>query len=152
MSTLMMHAPEGATTDETIRSQVYGLLGIRPHHGPGNERRTDCRYPYPKLVHLTPVGVDGCTPEGEPVVATGKHLSERGLGFFHQGPLPYRRMIVSLETDEGGWVGFLIDLTWCRFTKHGWYESGGRLMQVVDSPLSALRPSPAPRMACGTAV
>ena len=49
-------------------------------------------------VSMTPVGADGHTPEGEPVVAAGKHLSERGLGFFHQSPLPYRRMIVSLET------------------------------------------------------
>jgi hypothetical protein len=137
MSTLMMQSPDGVTTDAGIRSQVYGLLGIHPGHETSNERRTDHRYPYPNLVHLTPVGADGHTPEGEPVVAAGKHLSERGLGFFHQGPLPYRRMIVSLETDDGGWVGFLIDLTWCRFTKHGWYESGGRLMQVVESPLSA---------------
>ncbi len=138
MSTLMSQAPDVGTTDEEIRSQVYSLLGIQPHLDPTGERRTDHRYPYPKLIHLTPVGTDGNTSEGEPVVAAGKHLSERGLGFFHQGPLPHRRMIVSLETDGGGWVGFLIDLTWCRFTKHGWYESGGRLMQVVDSPLSAV--------------
>ena len=138
MSTLMMQAPDAATSDDEIRLQVYGLLGIQPCQGQSNERRTDHRYPYPKLVHLTPVGADGHTPEGEPVVAAGKHLSERGLGFFHQNPLPYRRMIVSLETDDDGWAGFLIDLTWCRFTKHGWYESGGRLMQVVDSPLSAV--------------
>ena len=137
MSTLFAPPPEAVSMEDSIRTQVYGLLGIQPDSERNGERRNDQRYPYPKLVHLTPVGIDGHTPEGEPVVAAGKHLSERGLGFFHQSPLPYRRMIASLETENDSWVGFLIDLTWCRFTKHGWYESGGRLIQVVDSPLAA---------------
>jgi len=57
------------------------------------------------------------------------------LGFYHPHPLPYRRMIVSLETGDGRWLSFLIDLTWCRFTKQGWYESGGRFLQPVDPPI-----------------
>ena len=65
----------------------------------------------------------------------GKHLSERGLGFYHPQPLPYRRMIVSLEGPRGDWFGFLIDLTWCRFTRQGWYESGGRFLESVASPM-----------------
>jgi len=99
------------------------------------ERRRDSRYPFPYLIHLTPVGNDGMTPEGETVVVVGKHLSERGFGFYHQAPLPHRRMIASLETKQGHWLGFLIDLNWCRFTKGGWYESGGRFLQAVNSPL-----------------
>ena len=41
-------------------------------------------------------------------------------------PLPFRRMIASLEVRRGEWAGFLADITWCRFTQHGWYDSGGR--------------------------
>ena len=41
-------------------------------------------------------------------------------------------MIASLETPGGDWIGFLIDISWCRFTQHGWYDSGGRLLQVVE--------------------
>ena len=44
-------------------------------------------------------------------------------------------MIVSLESRSGQWLGFLIDVTWCRFTKQGWYESGGRFLQSVLSPV-----------------
>ena len=44
-------------------------------------------------------------------------------------------MIVSLEDQRGGWFGFLILLGWCRFTKQGWYESGGRFLEAVASPL-----------------
>ena len=99
------------------------------------ERRGEQRFPFPHLVHLTPVSVEGTILLDETVVVVGKHLSERGLGFYHQQPLPNRRMIVSIETDNHTWLGILIDLTWCRFTKQGWYESGGRFLRLVNSPI-----------------
>ena len=68
-------------------------------------------------------------------MVVGKDISEHGLGFYHQAPLPHRRMIASLESSHGRWHGFLIDLNWCRFTKGGWYESGGRLLKAVLSPM-----------------
>ena len=83
---------------------------------------------------VTPAGEDGLSPAGESIVVVGKHLSERGLGFFYQQPLPHRRMIASLEGQEA-WAGFLINITWCRFTRHGWYESGGRFLQAVPAPV-----------------
>ena len=98
------------------------------------ERRSGLRYPYPYLVQLTPVGADGTTVAGESVVVVGKHLSEQGLGFYHPGPLPYRRMIALLET-AGARLALLIDVTWCRFLKQGWYESGGRFLQTVQVPV-----------------
>jgi hypothetical protein len=125
----------GVVTDE-VRSQVWGLLSTLYPKVAVVERRRETRYPFPFLVHLTPVGDDGTTPQGESVVVVGKHVSERGLGFYHPQPLPYRRMIASLEGPRGGWYAFLIDLGWCRFTKQGWYESGGRFLEAVTSPLA----------------
>ncbi len=120
-----------------VQAQVWGVLAtLYPHHDLA-ERRRDSRYPFPYLVHLTPVADDGITPNGETVVVVGKHLSERGLGFYHHRPLPHRRMIVSLETPGGQWIGFLVDLSWCRFTKQGWYESGGRFLKSVLSPVQS---------------
>jgi hypothetical protein len=98
------------------------------------ERRQENRHPFPYLIHLTPVAEDGISPQGESIAVVGKHLSDRGLGFYHPKPLPYRRMIASLESN-GHWFGFLVDLRWCRFTKQGWYESGGRFLQAVHSPI-----------------
>ena len=68
------------------RSGIY-LGGLYP---PGNvaERREESRYPYPYLIHLTPVDEDGQSAEGESIVAVGKHLSNRGLGFYHPKPTP----------------------------------------------------------------
>jgi len=121
--------------DDEVRVQVWGLLNALYPQNNLVERRRNSRYPFPHLIYLTPVGRDGVTPEGETLVVVGKHLSEGGLGFYHQKPIPYRRMIASLETANGQWIGFLVDLNWCRFTRQGWYESGGRLLQSVFSPI-----------------
>jgi len=132
--------PQAGVTDEEIRTQVWGLLTTLYPHRDVAERRSETRYPFPALIHLTPVGKDGITPEGKTIVVVGKHLSARGLGFYHPEPLPHRRMIVSIEAPDGQWLGFLIDLTWCRFNGQGWYESGGRFLDAVLSPLEPLDP------------
>ena len=121
--------------EDDVRNQVWGLLGALYPRGDLAERRGEQRYPYPYLVHLTPVAADGVTAVGESLVVVGKHLSERGLGFYHPRPIAYRRVIASLETTSGTRLGFLIDLNWCRFTRQGWYESGGRFLRAVTSPL-----------------
>jgi hypothetical protein len=128
--------PETGPAADEIRSQVWGLLSTLYPKVPVVERRRETRYPFPFLVHLTPVGDDGISPEGEHLVVIGKTISERGFGFYHKHPLAQRRMIVSLEGPQGGWFAFLIDLRWCRFTKQGWYESGGRFLEAVTSPLA----------------
>jgi hypothetical protein len=127
--------PTVAAPDE-LRGQVACLLtGLCPRNEL-TERRRDWRYPYPYLIHLTPVGRDGLTPTGETIVVPGKQISEHGLGFYHQQPLPYRRMIATLETGAGVRLAFLMDLSWCRFMRCGWYESGGRFLQAVPCPLA----------------
>ena len=141
MSTLVGSVPlhpvalASPPADDLMRQQIWSILaGLYPR-GKAAERRIDQRFPYPRLLYLTPVGNNGLTPVAESVVVVGKDLSERGLGFFYQQPLPHRRMIASLELPEARWAGFLIDITWCRFTLHGWYDSGGRFMQAVTSPI-----------------
>ena len=121
--------------EDDVQTQVWALLGTLQPNVDLMERRHDVRYPFPRLLELTPVGDDGLSPCGESIVVVGKHLSLRGLGFYHPKPLPYRRMIVSLQSGSGHAFAFLIDLNWCRFTKQGWYESGGRFLQAVPSPL-----------------
>ena len=126
--------PMSDPPDENVRAQVSRLLVTLFPQGQLVERRRQQRYPFPHLIRLTPVAEDGITPLGESIVVVGKHLSERGLGFYHPKPLAHRRMIASLEAAHGAWIGFLIELTWCRFTRQGWYESGGRFRQAVPSP------------------
>jgi hypothetical protein len=122
--------------ESNVSQRVGSLLAALYPQGAIVDRRREVRYPYPHLVYLTPLAEDGVSPHGDNIVVAGKQLSENGLGFFHQQPLPYRRMIVSLDQGRGQWLGLIIDLSWCRFTKFGWYESGGRLLEVVNSPLN----------------
>jgi hypothetical protein len=139
MNTLLAPQVDLLPDDKTllideVRTQVWGLLSTLYPKQEFVERRRETRYPFPYLVHLTPVAADGTTSQEDTVVVVGRHLSEQGLGFFHPKPLPYRQVIASLETN-GRWFAFLLDLKWCRFTRHGWYESGGRLLEAVLSPM-----------------
>ncbi|HEX4000372.1 MAG TPA: hypothetical protein VHX65_17610 [Pirellulales bacterium] len=95
------------------------------------DRRRERRFPFPHLVHLTPLAGDGRTPGGPAMVAVGRELSEGGFGFFHAAPLAHRQMIASLETADSRWFSLVVDLTWCRFMRHGWYESGGRFLRTI---------------------
>ncbi|HEV3005241.1 MAG TPA: hypothetical protein VGX78_12310 [Pirellulales bacterium] len=141
MSTLSCDPPLGADVevpaplDDAIGTQVWGILAGMQSDGKFPERRQAQRYPYPRLVMISPVHADGVTPAGPVIVAAGKHLSERGLGFFHPQPLTHRLVVASLETADGHWLGFLLDIRRCRFTRQGWYESGGRFVRAVASPL-----------------
>lgn len=129
--------PAGSDEDWSIRGQVRLVLSSPYPERDLPERRREKRHPYPYPIYLTPVGRDGRTPEGKSFCVVGKHLSEHGLDFYHREPLPHRRVIASLACGSGTWVGLLMDLSWCRFCRHGWYDNGGRFLHVVTSPLDA---------------
>jgi hypothetical protein len=97
------------------------------------ERRHDQRFPLPVLLRLTPIGANGQLEPDRQAIVLGKDVSRCGMSFFHERPLHYRRAIVSLEHPDFGWFAAELDIHWCRFTKPGWYISGGRLIVEVNS-------------------
>jgi hypothetical protein len=127
-------APRGA--EPSIREGIQQVLASVHPDSHRLERRREKRHAFPYPVYLTPVGKDGVTPAGETIVVLGKHLSERGFDFYHRDPLPFRRAVVSFEASRGTWIGVLLDLSWCRFGRHGWYDNGGRFIAIVPSPLA----------------
>jgi hypothetical protein len=120
------------SSGDRLRSVVHQAISHAGYTTRGGERRREDRFPYPRLIRLAPVAADGVTPGGDSVVVVGKHLSPRGIDFFHREPLPHRRMIAWLETKGGIVQPLLIELLWCRFTKEGWYDNGGRLLRVLE--------------------
>ncbi|MEX2176058.1 MAG: hypothetical protein WD872_16980 [Pirellulaceae bacterium] len=149
MSRLMLESylpaelsPVGATRgnrreDPITESVEHALSAAHPDRR-GVEHRREQRYPYPHPIHLTPLD----TPRGvraETIVVIGKQLSPHGVDFYHREPLGHRRVIASLDAGERGWIGFLLELAWCRFNRHGWYDNGGRFLAIVDSPLEIER-------------
>jgi hypothetical protein len=125
------HCAVAQAGDAAIRAQVKQLLKTLTPPAPVIERRQDRRYPFPRLIRLTPVADDGRTVVGESLVVVGNSLSERGIGFFHTHPLTQRKIIASFASTEGEEINLLVDLTWCRFMGQGWYESGGRFVQSL---------------------
>ena len=128
-------ATAGSRQEDPIRQTVQlALAGVHDQRKT-LERRRETRFPYPYPVHLTPVATNGAPDVGETFVVLGKHISDHGLDFYHREPLPHRRVIASLPDGNQGWIGLLLDLSWCRFSRHGWYDNGGRFLAVTDSPL-----------------
>jgi hypothetical protein len=111
------------------RGVQLALCTARAPH-PAFERRQAARYAFPYPIRLVPLAADGTLLPQEAVFVLGKHLSVRGLDFYGAEPLPFRRAIVCFERDRRPVVQLLLELTWCRFCRPGWYENGGRFLQA----------------------
>lgn len=120
--------------EQQIRRSVWGLLASLYPSPRQVDRRKEQRYPFPYLVRLWPTDESGTAPCGSPMVVVGKQLSERGMGFYHPRPLANRRMVAVLDSGQGQPLALLLDVSWCRFTSQGWYESGGRFLDIVPMP------------------
>jgi hypothetical protein len=129
--------------DRSVLARQVRELVDRLNPAVALERRRDERMPVPVLFRLTPLDHDREPIVSASVTVVGKNISRRGLSFYHEQPLPHRRALICLQHPEIGDFSAEIDITWCRFTKPGWYESGGRLVAAVQpsSPPPVQRPS-----------
>ena len=83
---------------------------------------------------------EGGTTGDVPVLGSSVYSSTATAVFTVTNTLPgdlfsFNSNGSTLEGPRGAWFAFLIDLKWCRFTRHGWYESGGRFLESVASPM-----------------
>ncbi|MFA8018542.1 hypothetical protein [Bremerella cremea] len=118
-------------SEAKVRATVGQLISRILPKKISNERRRDFRYPYPHLIYLTPVDAAGQALNDLSTVVVGKNITERGIDFFHRDPLPYRRVILTLESEDGARASVVTDLLWTRFTRHGWYDNGGRFLHIL---------------------
>ena len=130
-------ASGGGQACSIASSVCAAMFAVEPARK-GSERRKESRHAYPYPIHLTPLDRVGDPEVLRTFVVIGKHLSPHGLDFYFRLPLPERRVIASLDAGREGWIGLLLELTWCRFSRHGWYDNGGRFLAVVPSPLLEL--------------
>jgi len=131
----------GGRQGPIVSSVEAALAAVEPFRRP-LERRRESRSPYPYPIHLTPFGDDGQPDVDSTLVVIGKHLAPHGLDFYCRQPLADRRMIASLDCGSDGWIGMVVELDWCRFNRHGWYDNGGRFIAVTTSPLLELNDRP----------
>ena len=122
------------SNEDQVRSLARSVMSrAGAPRSPVAERRTDTRQPFPYPFQLTPL-VDGQPIVDDTFAVLGKHMSERGIDFYHTEPISERRVIATFE-NSGAVQSMLLELTWCRFGQHGWYENGGRFLKLVESPL-----------------
>jgi hypothetical protein len=121
--------------DEIADLVLSALDALDPCRKAG-ERRRETRYPYPYPIHITPFTADGQANVDQTFVVIGKHLAPHGVDFYSREPLADRRVIASLYAGEQGWIGLVVELAWCRFGRHGWYDNGGRFVALVPSPVA----------------
>ena len=132
MTTTFRHATRPRHRQEQLlERQVLALVKML-HPAVSCERRQYDRLDIPGLFRLTPLDPLHGVPSAEPLVVVGKNLCQRGLAFFHDRPISCRRARIELDQPELGEWAAEVDLQWCRFAKLGWYESGGRLIRVLD--------------------
>lgn len=121
-----------AANRDVLARQVDRLL-VRLHPTVTFERRAAERMELPLLLRLVPLDEFHSPLESATVTVVGKNISRRGLCFYHDQPLPYRRALISAQLPDGEPFAVEVDISWCRFTKPGWYESGGRLIAIVPA-------------------
>jgi len=136
-----IYPPASRQKDRIAELVESAVLAIEPTRR-SVERRREARYPYPYPLHVTPIAGGGVADVHETFVVIGKHLAPHGIDFYSRQPLAHRRVIISLDCGLEGWIGLLVELTWCRFGRHGWYDNGGRFLGVVPSPLAEFDDSP----------
>lgn len=126
--------------EQIARCVQFALRGSSPSRT-HDERRRHKRHPFPYPVRVFPVNARN-EVVGDPIVVIGKHLTNQGFDFYFQHPVSHRRVIASFDCaplEHCSWsppehVEILLDLTWCRYGGHGWYENGGRFLAAINPP------------------
>jgi hypothetical protein len=146
--TLVAHSNIAAkTTRTTLTIQIEALLS-RLYPAVERERRHDDRIAIPVLFRLTPFDAERQPLVQEASIVVGKNISRRGVSFYHEKPITHRRGVIELADPSVGSFVAEIDITWCRFTKPGWYESGGRLIRSA-SPVNDSSTTGEPQVTVG---
>ncbi|TWT36713.1 hypothetical protein KOR34_16530 [Posidoniimonas corsicana] len=101
---------------------------------PQVDRRRATRVAAPYLMKMTPLvdlgrGRPG-PPAGPSLTVVGKDLSERGFCFYHEQPLSFRFVRLTLDDPHIGRFELDVQLDRTLFSKLGWYESAGRVLTV----------------------
>lgn len=98
----------------------------------GGERRNADRVAIPLLMSVAPAGEQEFDDLGSMTTAVGKDLSRGGIGFFHRDALPHRRVVLLFDDPRLDGLAVEVELNRCRFSNLGWYESGGRLLRLIQ--------------------
>ncbi len=128
-----------AVAPDLLVQHVQGLIDEARLSGEA-ERRSRDRFPIPYTFRLTPIDRSGSLLRHETTTVVGKDLSLGGIGFSHDYPLLFRRVVLSLNHPKLGRLAVEAEVVWTRPTPIGLYESGCRLVRTVDGNILQMQP------------
>jgi hypothetical protein len=98
------------------------------------EQRGSQRIDYQRRAILTFLDDHTSLATGEHKIVSGRDISPSGFSFTHVGPLACRRAIVTFAFELKPCASVVLRLCWCRFTKAGIYQSGGKFLSTILPP------------------
>lgn len=122
-----------ADSDRKVLANQVDQLLTRLQTAVAPERRHVDRAAIPYLFRITPLDDEHQPDHDDATIVVGKNLSRRGISFYHERPIPHRRAWIELVQPGLGTFVAEVDISWCRFNKPGWYESGGRLVRSIQT-------------------
>jgi hypothetical protein len=107
------------------------------------EKRSSRRFSFRRPITVTPVNNHSGRPDRlKSFSAFGIDISSCGVCFLARQLVPVRKAVLSMEGPTGEIATLLFEPRWVRFTRGGWYQTGGRLVEVLPEepePFIAVR-------------
>lgn len=115
-----------------LRGAVARLLESERRMQVPHEKRESRRFVFRKGVVVTPIeDQSGRLSANLAFSGFGCDVSTTGFGFVARQLLPSRRAVVSFHVADAERLHILFDARWVRFTHGGWYQIGGRFIELV---------------------
>ncbi len=96
------------------------------------EKRAHRRFPFRRALVVTPINNGTGRPDRvKSFSAFGIDISANGVCFLGRQLVPARKAVLGVEGPNGQMVHMLFEPRWVRFTRGGWYQTGGRLLEVL---------------------
>lgn len=117
-----------------IDGLVQSLVASWQSCGPVLERRRWHRVAFDGVLGVTALDEREATPNGPMQTVRGRDISLSGVAFTHAQPIPNRIVAVTFWDESGQAESIVTELNWCRFTRSGNYQSGGKFLRVIELP------------------
>ena len=124
-----------AISVKTIEEVLSNSLQQWSARSEATDRRLSPRVPFQQRICLIGLDEHHC-PDSGACLVDGRDISAEGISFKHHDALPNRFVALSFQTGKGIETAF-VKLSWCLFSREGFYTSGGRFVRAnatVDVP------------------
>ena len=122
---------------QELQSLVGEVVASWHTSGPLLQQRYRHRVPLRRQLIIIPLDEQLETPCGSPLRVEGRDISLAGISFAHSLPLPHRKVALMLPHLHETAPSIVTQLTWCRFSRDGRYQSGGGFLGTLRASIES---------------